>query len=63
MSDTKDRFSPSIPEDVMLGRLAQSEQMRAFLIEMWLQNPLLALRAGGKVQDILSPVFRSASTD
>lgn len=44
-----------IPQDVMLGRMAQSEQMREFFVQMWLQNPALASRAGRKVQDMLSP--------
>ena len=55
-----DRSGTSIPEDVMLGRLAQSEQTRESFIQMWLQNPLLAKQAGRKVQDILSLVFRPA---
>lgn len=45
-----------IPEEVMLGRLAQSEQMRAFFLEMWRQNPALAARAGKRIQEILSSV-------
>lgn len=52
-----------IPESVMLGRLAQSEQMREFFIQMWLQNPALAEHAGPKVQEILSPVRRPGRTD
>ena len=46
----------SIPQDVMLGRLAQSEQMREFFVQMWLQNPALAVRTGRKMQDMLSPI-------
>ncbi len=52
-----------IPESIMLGRLAQSEQMREFFIQMWLQNPALADRAGSKVREILSPLRRPAETD
>ena len=44
-----------ISEEVMLGRLAQSEQMREFFIQMWLQNPALAERAGNRVHQILAP--------
>ncbi|MEO6975341.1 MAG: hypothetical protein ABI144_05610 [Gallionella sp.] len=43
-----------IPEKIMLGRLAQSEQMREFFIQMWIQNPALARQGGIKVQDLLS---------
>jgi hypothetical protein len=52
-----------IPEEVMLGRLAQSEQMREFFIQMWLQNPALAEHAGRTVQEILVPWRRPAETD
>lgn len=63
MSELDDRSRSSIPEDVMLARLAQSEQMREFFIQMWLQNPLLAKRTGNKLQGILSPLRGSASAD
>jgi hypothetical protein len=43
-----------IPEKIMLGRLAQSEQMRDFFIQMWIQNPALARQGGVKVQNLLS---------
>lgn len=45
----------AIPENLMLARLAQSEQMREFFIQMWLQNPELARQGGSKVQNLLSP--------
>ena len=45
-----------IPEHLMLSRLAQSEQMREFFIQMWLQNPTLARQGGSKVQNLLSPL-------
>jgi hypothetical protein len=44
----------TIPEKIMLGRLAQSEQMRDFFIQMWIQNPALAKQGGVKVQNLLS---------
>lgn len=47
----------------MLGRLAQSEQMREFFIQMWLQNPALAARTGCRMQDILCAGRRPASAD
>lgn len=45
-----------IPEYLMLSRLAQSEQMREFFIQMWLQNPVLARQGGIKVQNLLSQI-------
>ena len=45
-----------IPQELMLSRLAQSEQMREFFIQMWLQNPALAKQGGSKVQELLSPL-------
>lgn len=52
-----------IPESVMLGRLAQSEQMREFFVQMWLQNPALAAHAGRRIQELLAPAHRPAGTD
>ena len=46
---------PVIPEELMLARLAQSEQMREFFIQMWLQNPALARQGGITVKNLLSP--------
>ncbi len=46
-----------IPEELMLKRLVQSEQMREFFIQMWLQNPQLAKQGGEQVQRILSPLI------
>ena len=48
-----------IPQELMLSRLAQSEQMREFFIQMWLQNPALARQGGSKVQELLSPLPES----
>ena len=45
-----------IPEHLMLSRLAQSEQMREFFIQIWQQNPALAKQGGSKVQNLLSPL-------
>lgn len=56
MSETSHRTKATIPEEVVLARLAQSEQMREFFVQMWLQNPELARRAGSKVREMLSPV-------
>lgn len=48
------RLAVTIPQDLMLARLAQSEQMREFFIQMWLQNPVLAKQAGARVADLLA---------
>ena len=45
-----------IPEAVMLARLEQSEQMREFFIQMWLQNPALAAQGGERVRALLRPL-------
>jgi hypothetical protein len=55
MPERKTCPRPAIPEDLILSRLAQSEQMREFFIQMWLQNPALARQGGSKVQNLLSP--------
>lgn len=46
----------TIPEHLMRSRLAQSEQMREFFIQMWIQNSALAKQGGIKVQNLLSPL-------
>ena len=45
-----------IPEELMLARLAHSEQIREFCIQMWLRNPELAKQGGAKVRCLLSPL-------
>lgn len=66
MPETPYACGTGIPQDLMLTRLAQSEQMREFFIDMWLQNPALAAHAGQRVRNLLSavavppaPTFRS----
>ena len=56
MNETKPRERTSISEALMLVRLAQSEQMREFFIEMWLNNPAMARQAGARVRAMLSPL-------
>ncbi|MCX7147089.1 MAG: hypothetical protein NT042_13020 [Sulfuritalea sp.] len=56
MNETKPRERTSISEALMLARLAQSEQMREFFIEMWLQNPAMAGKTGARVRAMLSPL-------
>lgn len=50
-----------IPQELMLQRLDQSEQMREFFIQMWLQNPALARHCGARVQSMLAPLPSTAS--
>lgn len=45
----------AIHEHLMLRRLARSEQMREFFIQMWIQNPALARQGGSNVRDLRSP--------
>ena len=45
-----------IPEETMLVRLAQSEQVRDFFMQMWLQNPQLAKNLSYRVKKLLSPL-------
>lgn len=56
MNETTPRQRTLISETLMRARLAQSEQMREFFIEMWLQNPAMARQAGGRVREMLSPL-------
>ncbi|MGZ8257331.1 MAG: hypothetical protein ACXWTX_06135 [Gallionella sp.] len=45
-----------IPQALVLQRLEQSDQMREFFIQMWLQNPALVKQGGERVRQILSPL-------
>lgn len=56
MSEPKSLSRAVIPEHLMLSRLARSEQMREFFIQMWIQNAALAKQGGIKVQNLLSPL-------
>lgn len=58
MSESDGRKRPVIPQEQMLSRLTQSEQMREFFIQMWLQNPALARQGGARVQSLVSPLAR-----
>lgn len=58
MIEVKNRVRETISEEVMLARLAQSEQMREFFIEMWKQNPALAKQGGAKVRNLLTQLER-----
>jgi len=52
----KPHVHTSIPETLLLARLGQSEQLREFFIQMWLQNPAMARQAGSRVQEMLRPL-------
>ncbi len=54
MFETGARARKIIPEETMLGRLAQSEQMREFFIQVWMENPGLAKQGGIKVQNLIA---------
>ena len=56
MSEPDGLARATIPEHLMLSRLAQSEQMREFFIQMWIQNSALAKQGGIKVKNLLSPL-------
>ncbi len=56
MAESEAGVHRKISHDLMLARLTQSEQMREFFIQMWLQNPQLARQAGARVQSLLSPL-------
>ncbi|MDO8464480.1 MAG: hypothetical protein Q7S46_04400 [Gallionella sp.] len=58
MLETGTRVRQIIPEKTMLDRLAQSEQMREFFIQMWKQNPALAKQGGIKVQNLMTQLDR-----
>ena len=62
MSESGGRARSVIPQELMLSRLAQFEQMREFFIQMWLQNPALARQGGATIQSLLSPLARADQT-
>ncbi len=61
MSKIEGDLTASIPEALMLARLAQSEQMCGFVITMWLQNSELAKYAGAR--HAFAAFRRRTSTD
>ncbi len=52
------RVRQIIPEETMLIRLEQSEQMREFFIQVWMQNPGLAKQGGIKVRELMTRLER-----
>lgn len=61
MSDAATPQRRTIARDVMLYRLARSGQMRDYFVQMWLQNPEMARRAGRKAQDLVLQLPHVAS--
>ena len=61
MLESGARMRKIIPEETMLIRLAQSEQMREFFIQMWMQNPGLAKQGGIRVRDLMTSLEGDAS--
>lgn len=48
--------SATIPEELLLARIDQAEQMRAFFIQMWQENPQMVAGAGRRIREIMSPL-------
>lgn len=62
MLETEFTDENRIPQDLIIARLAQSEQMRHFIMQMWFQNPALAAHAGQRVRDLLTAAVPPAPT-
>lgn len=45
-----------ISQETLLLRLEQSEELRSFTIQMWLQNPRFARQAGARARELLTPL-------
>jgi hypothetical protein len=45
-----------VAQEVVLQRLGQSEELRKLTIQVWLQNPSLALQAGPRIVELLKPL-------
>jgi hypothetical protein len=56
MSQPDNETGVVIPHEVMLARLEQSDQMREFFLQMWLQNPALARNTGERIRALLEPI-------
>ena len=50
-----------LDEQVLRRRLEAFEENRSFFIQMWLQNPQLAARAGSRIAGLLAPLTPSMS--
>ena len=56
MTEIQNHERKIISEEILLARLAQSEQMRAYFIEVWKQNPGLAKQGGERVKNLMTPL-------
>ena len=54
MPDLAPQSVDVIPQDLMLERLAKSDEMREFFIQFWLANPAFAKQAGARVASLLA---------
>lgn len=63
MHKSEVRTHQIIPEQIMLARLAQSDEMREFFIQMWIQNPALAKQGGVRVKNLLTQMEAIATND
>ena len=62
MAEDPNHLKNEIPEELILARLEQSEQMREFFIQMWLQNPHLAENLPERLKAMLRPLEYTTST-
>lgn len=60
MSNPAPGMLTALSEPLMLARLEQSDRMREFFVQMWLQNPLLANQGGARVMQIIGSPFGSS---
>jgi MSHA pilin protein MshD len=63
MSEARAYERQTISEQILLSRLQQSEHMREFFIQMWMQNPALAKQGGAKVQSLLTQLEQVDAID
>ena len=65
MPDLAPQSVDVIPQDLMLERLAKSDEMREFFIQFWLTNPAFAKQAGARVASLLAaaPILATEQDD
>ena len=57
MTESQSRVAKAvIPHEVMISVLNRCDERREFMIQMWLQNPELAVQGGAKVAALLNPL-------
>lgn len=62
MSESGQASCREISQELFLQRLEQSEELREFAIQTWLQNPHLAKQAGARIIDLLKPISPTWAT-